>query len=258
MQLKTNPQGQPILHDGLPVWTDDDGNDHTFDVPQLVHDLQQLADQRDQHQHQLNHLQQQLDAYDGIRPEDAHAARQKLHDLRDKHLIDAGEVDQVRQHVQQQYEAKLDDAQQSLQQRDDQIRQLLLRHAFDASPFLRDHTLLVPDMAYAYFGDHFTVEDRDGKPTPVARLDGKPILSPNRPGQLATPEEALRTIIHSHPERDRMLTAGHPGGTSATGASHAHQPPAKPWSSMTTAEQADYIDQHGPQAAKALIDADTT
>jgi hypothetical protein len=144
-------------------------------------------------------------------------------------------------------------AEDALRQRDTQLHELLVRAAFDHSAFLREQTFLPPDMAYACFAHHFTIEEHQGRLTPIARLDREIIPSPTRPGQPATPDEALQHLLYRHPQRDRVLKAGHPGGPGGQG-NRNPEPTLRAWSRMTLDEQARYVEQYGAAAAKALID----
>ncbi len=252
MKLKRNDLGHPVLTaDDLPLYLQDDGSELAVDPVAMQATISQLSAR-------VGELNAALSAYGEIEPAAAHDALRKLEDLANKSLIDAGEAEQVRRHIEEQYTSRLQQRDETIAQRDSQIHDLLIKSAFDTSDFLREQTLLLPEMAYVYFGQNFHVEERNGRPVPIARVDGQPIMSPSRPGDYANPEEALQQIIQRHPHRDRMLKAGHPGGGGAGGgAASLHPEDSRPWSQMDVEEQARFIDQHGMQAARQLIDADT-
>ena len=89
---------------------------------------------------------------------------------------------------------------------------MAVKSLFDGSNFLREKTVLPPDLAFSSFGQNFTVEEAGDGYKISAAINGQPILSRAKPGELATPEEALEAIIEAYPLKDRILKA--PGGGS--------------------------------------------
>ena len=105
------------------------------------------------------------------------------------------------------------------------IRTLLVKGIFDSSAFLKDKTVLPPDVAYASFGRHFEVKEENGELRVVATMNGQPIFSRSDPGTFAAPEEALEAIIDKYPMKDRILKA--PDGGSGSHPNAAYAPGAK-------------------------------
>ena len=92
-------------------------------------------------------------------------------------MVEAEKVEQIKQGVidsydlkikalTTEYEDKLEANTDTISTKDASIRKLIIRSAFDRSEFLSEDTVLLPDMAYTYFGDRFGVEDSH----PIVRL----------------------------------------------------------------------------------------
>lgn len=179
-----------------------------------------------------------LDAYD-----DMYEKLQAFGDLDSKEAKDAiatvanlGELDKeknieiekVKEKVADGYKTKINEnsiqhdkivkgLQDTITHKDSNIRNLLIRGAFDRSEFLKTQTTLPPDMAYARFGDHFKIEE-DGDELRVFALDqkGDRIFSPIKPTDSASPEEAIEVLINAYSGRDSIMRTT-AGGSSAGG-----------------------------------------
>lgn len=94
--------------------------------------------------------------------------------------------------------------------------------AFYGSKFLRERTLLSPELAFKAYGDRFTVQETPERRV-VAMADGSPMQSQTRPGQYADVDEALALFMESDPDMTQLLraTAGGAGtaGSPSTGPS---------------------------------------
>ena len=138
------------------------------------------------------------------------------------------EIEKVKEGVAESYKSKIKDidaaheqkiavAAGSLKQKDQVIRNLLIRGAFDRSEFIRDQTVLTADIAYDSFGKFFRIEE-DGDQVKVFALDrsGEKIFSKANPGEYAPPEEAIGLIINDYPQKD-SITRTKSGGSGAGG-----------------------------------------
>jgi hypothetical protein len=101
--------------------------------------------------------------------------------------------------------------------KDAAIRHLLIRGAFDRSEFIKDQTVLPSEIAYNTFGKHFKI-DADNGELKVFALgnDGEKIFSMARPGEYASPEEAIELLINQYPQKDNILRTNN-GGSGAGG-----------------------------------------
>ena len=148
--------------------------------------------------------------------------------------MDAGKVEELKKSIAQSFEAKISDLQKAnetataesaarLKSKDDSIRNLMVRGAFDRSSYLRDATVLPPDLAYQSFGKYCEVSEENGQLRNVWKdFNGQPIFSRANPGTHASDDEAIETLIGAYPMKDRILKApdggsGTNGGTGGNG-----------------------------------------
>lgn len=163
---------------------------------------------------------------------EATKALDTVSNLKDKDVLAAGEVEKIKQGVIDSYEQKMKALKDQLGEeitglqgqiagKDDSIRNLIVRSAFDRSEFLNKKTTLLPDMAYKYFGDRFDVENVEGQLVGFAKdKEGNKLMSLEKPGEYASPEEAIELIIMDFPQKDHVLkqeSAGSGSGPSAPG-----------------------------------------
>ena len=237
MKLKVDDNGHVVLsEEGLPVYVWEGGQEQGVDVPGLYDKLNDLNSEAKHHRLKANEVSEKLKAVEEAGIEDlpawlaeAQKALQTVQNLKDKEMIDAGEVEKLKAGITQVFESQLADQkkgfetrigelEQTVSGKDTAIRKLLVKGAFSASPFIKDKTVLTPDIAFSYFGHAFDVEENNGELRAVAkRRSGDKILSRVNPGELATPEEAIEVIVSEHPDKDRILKAGQPGSGSPGG-----------------------------------------
>lgn len=227
MKLKLDETGHVVVKDGFPVWVADDGKELAYDVPKLVGDLSRVNAESAGRRKELDGLNAKLRLFDGLDPEKARSALETVANLDAGKLLDAGKVDALRVEIKKAYDGKVSDLEKALANtqkeaadklaaRDASIRNLLVKGIFDSSAFLKDKTVLPPDVAYASFGRHFEVKEENGELKVLATLNGQPIYSRANPGTFATPEEALEDIIDKYPMKDRILKTA-PGGSGSQG-----------------------------------------
>lgn len=168
-----------------------------------------------------------LDAFGDISPEKAKEALELVDNLKDVDEQNAVKIEKVKAGVADSYESRIRDIdtahakrvgemEQAMQRKDYAIRNLVIKGAFDRSEFIRDATVLTPDIAYDSFGRYFVVEEGDDG-LQVYALDraGEKIFSKAKPGEYAEPEEAIELLINSYPQRDSILRST--GGGSGAG-----------------------------------------
>ena len=99
--------------------------------------------------------------------------------------------------------------------KDASIRTLMISNEFATSPFFsgeKQKTTLLPDIAEAYFGKHFRIEEAEDGSLSIGGFIGEDrILSRARPGEPADFNECIKEIIDKHPQKDALLKGGKPG-----------------------------------------------
>ena len=189
MKLKLDENGHVVLKAGFPVWVADDGTEIAYNVPDLVN---------------------KISAVNG-------ESLETVANLDAGKLMDAGKVEELKKSIAQSFEAKISDLQKAnetataesaarLKSKDDSIRNLMVRGAFDRSSYLRDATVLPPDLAYQSFGKYCEVSEENGQLRNVWKdFNGQPIFSRANPGTPASDDEAIETLIGAYPMKDRIL-----------------------------------------------------
>lgn len=213
MKLKLDENGHVVVQDGKPVYVYDDGKEVAYDVPQAVNKITALNAEAKKHREDKETAEAKLKAFDGIDdPKVAKKALETLKNLDDKKLIDAGEVEKVKSEMAKSYEDKLAEANGKAEQFQQQLYQEVIGGAFARSKLIADKTTLPVDVAQAFFGKHFSYED--GK---IVAKDsaGEPIYSRSTPGELASFDEAMETLINTYPNKDSILRSS---GSSGSGA----------------------------------------
>jgi len=226
MKLKLDDKGNAVLSDGKPVYVHDDGKEIPFDAPAAVSKISQLNGEAKGHRERAEAAEARLKPFESIAdPAAALKALDTVKNLDAKKLVDAGEVEKVKQEaitaLKDQYEPKL---KALAKERDDFSAALtgeLIGGAFARSPLIVGDkaTLAIPaDLVQAKFGGAFKVVD--GRV--VGHEDGKPIYSRTHPGEVAGFDEALSLLIEKYPSRDAILkSTGAQGGGARGGAGGA-------------------------------------
>ena len=256
MKLKVDENGAVVLQDGKPVYVDKDGKDVAVDVPKLFEDVTALNAEAASRRKKANELEDKLKPFEGL---DADAAKKALETVKN---MDAGilknveEVEKLKAEIAKGYTEKLDTASKTIAAKDGTIRQLLVSSAFRGSKAL-EATLLTPEVAEAFFGPRFEVQEESGQVSVVGkRADGTPIMSRENPTQPAAFEEALGVLIDDYPRRDEILKAGSGPGSGAGGnGGGGGDFPAKT-KNFTAAQKAEFIGKQGLDAWKKRVDAE--
>jgi hypothetical protein len=214
---------------GHPIY-EIDGKEVEQDLAILRADLTRANGEAAERRHKLKEVEEKLALYDGLDPDKAKQALSVVSALDDKKMIDAQQVEVMKAQweksftenkarTDQAYEAKITDLEGKVAEKDGSIKRMLIKGVIDTSKYL-DSTIFGPlrDSAFLQFGNNFEVEAGDnGDFRVVAKLNGQPILSVARPGQLASPDEALEAMILAHPQKEHILKGSQASGGGATG-----------------------------------------
>jgi len=220
--------GKPRFDDkGLPLFIQEGATEPaSIDVTAMIDDNRAKKTAADAAKKERDALAAKLKAFDGLEPEAARKALDVAKAVEEGKLLDAGKLEELKaqytgeaaQKVSR-LEAALADARKNaesaLAERDGMIHSLLVENAFTSSAYLREKTNLLPEFAYATFKRHFSVEYQDGKPVVAAKdKAGNALFSASNPSAYAGPEEAIKMLVESHPQRDKLLKPAAPNGGS--------------------------------------------
>ncbi len=213
MKLKLDDQGHAVLQDGKPVYVYDDGKEVAFDAPGTVNTITRLNAEAKTHREGKEAAETALKAFDGI--SDGAAAKHALEvvsKLDQKKLVDAGEIDKVREEISKGYKAQLDEANTKTATFEKQLYEEKIGGAFSRSKYIGEKLAIPADLVQSKFGAAFKVED--GK-TIAYDQHGQKIYSRTRPGEIADFDEAIETLVEQYPHRDHILKGSGANGSGA-------------------------------------------
>lgn len=250
MKLKLDDKGVPtITEHGHVVFVDDDGKDLPVDVPSLYTKVEELNSEAAKYRKQRNEYRDKFKIFEGVEDltkfkSDAEKAMATLKNLKDKELVDAGKVEQIKletiaakdqeiNQIKTEFTNVLTEKDRALQEANFQIRDLMIGAKFRQSNYFVGNeqqppkTLLPPDIAETYFGKHFKVEQGSNGKAVVVGYDikGNQIYSRKKPGELAEFDEAIVRIVDEYPQKEQILRGGK-GGSGGEGGGN-NQPTRK-------------------------------
>lgn len=235
MAWKIDENGAIVAQDGAPVWVYEEGDNKGSEAPvDFNKTLKSISDIKAESIARKEKLRGYAEKYKAVEEagiEDvadfyakATDAMNKVQNFNDKQLIDAGEVEKIKQQAQEVFENRLNNVtkvkdeqigelSKKVEAKDASIRSLIIKGAFDRSKFLHEKTVLPSEFAYAHFGNKFVVEEIDGELKGYA-LDqhGKKLMSAKNPAEYADPDEAIELLVMADPQRDRILKMDANGG----------------------------------------------
>lgn len=186
-------------------------------------------------------LEKQLKKFDGIEdPAEALKAIETLKNLDQKKLIDAGEVEKVKAEVTKAMQSKIDELQNTLQQKDSILTKELIGGRFARSKFISEKMAIPHDLVEARFGQNFKIEE--GK---VVAYDqhGNKVYSQDRPGELAEFDEALNILVSQYPYKDSILKGSDTSGSGAP--QNGTRPGATNWHDLPPIERLSFARRAG-------------
>lgn len=216
----------------LPVYVTGDGKEIPFDAAASMDKIKTLNGESASRRLRIEELEKQMNQFDGFDIEKAKKAMETVANFDDKKLVDAGEIEKLKEKYTTSFEQREEAARakhlEEMKRLNDQIedsqkkiRNLVVTNHFSKSPYFtgeKPKTILPPDMAAEYFGKYFEVKEVDGDMKLIGKRNGEIIVSedPKNFGSPAPFDEAIAHIIDNYPMRDRILrTAG--GGSGGSG-----------------------------------------
>jgi hypothetical protein len=136
------------------------------------------------------------------------------------------EIEKLKKSLNQTWEQKLNEVQEKAQQLEQKLYKETVLAKFATSPVAKK-LIIPPDIAAEYFGKHFTP---DGT---AMDADGNPIYSKEKPGEPASFDEALETLISQRPDKDFLLK----GSTQSGSGGHAGGSGGEPTKDMTPVDR---------------------
>lgn len=207
---KKDADGNLELKDGNPVYVDGGGNEMTVEPGTIT----RLNGEAKGHREAKEAAEAKLKLFDGIDAAKAREAFETLSKVDQSRLIDAGEVDKVREEVGKAFNAQIAERDKTIADLTANRDGLVLSNAFGSSKFLQDRISVPTEMFQATFGRHFKVED--GKVVPYGH-DGQKLYSKKRAGEVADLDEAAEILVDGYAHKDRILKAPEHSGSNNGG-----------------------------------------
>ena len=197
--------------DGNPVWVDGDK-----ELSVRGDTITRTNSQAKEYRTRAEKAEADLAKFQGIDdPEAARTALQQVKDMKDGDLIAKGKLDEVKNQITQQYEAKLTDATKRADTLENRLNGVTLDNAFAQSEFVAQRIAVPTEMLQATFRDRFKVVE--GKVVAVGS-DGLPLRSNKNIGEDADFDESLEILIGGFKHKDAILKAPEAAGSGSNGA----------------------------------------
>jgi hypothetical protein len=206
---------QEVNGQKLPVFVNAGGAETPFDGDGTVANISRLNGEAKSHRERAEKAETTLKAFEGITdPEAAKKALSTVKNWDDKKLVDAGEVEKIKQAAIDSVKAEYEPFVTKSKDLEQQLYGEKIGGAFARSKFIADKVAVPVDMVQATFGSRFKVED--GK-TVAHDANGQPIFSRVRHGEPADFEEALEIMVDSYPHKNSILKGSQASGGGAQG-----------------------------------------
>lgn len=231
-----------VTDDGKPIFINDKDKEVPVDVPVMYQKILDLGNESKSNLEKLDELKQTFSVLDDIEDvpacvETAKKAIEQVENFNDKDWMKVEKVESLKRQmkdaqatelkqVKKQFETTITDQQVDLEKKDGIIRKLMVGNKFAVSPLFAGKdpkTSMTPDVAEAFFGHHFKVEeDEKNGNAPVVRAyfsNGDPVVSarPESVVELANFDEAIQIIFDQYPNRDQYVPTGGRGSGAGGG-----------------------------------------
>lgn len=216
---KLDDKGNVVLNNGNPVYIKEDGSESVIEVGTIS----RLNGEAKANRERAERAEEALKNFKDIDPAKAKEALETIKKIDQKKLIDAGEIDKVRDEVAKGYTSQIAERDTRLTAAEQKLAKLMLDNAFNGSQFVRERIAVPPEMFRTFFGANFRVEE--DKIVPYNQ-SGNKIYSKKRMGELADFSEAIEILVEDYPHKDSILKAashtgsGNGGGGGARGGSN--------------------------------------
>lgn len=207
---KLDKDGKIEMKDGNPIWVDVNGGEQTLDggtIARLNGDARTLRLRAET-------AEATLVPFKDIDPVQAKKALTTIANIDAKKLIDAGEVEKVKEEISKQFTQQLVEKDTAIKTLSGDLDNLRVDNIFAQSPFIRERVATPPDMFQATFRNNFKI--KDGKPEAYDKA-GNRIMSKTKFGEPADPDEALEILVDHHPQKAMILKASDHSGSGNNG-----------------------------------------
>ncbi len=210
--------GKVVLDaNGLPIYIKPDGSEVGYDVNATTATIANLQNEAKTHREAKERAETALGAFAGLDPAKTKETLAKFKDVDLSKMIEAGKLDEVKREITTAYDAKLADADKKFGSLQANFHKTVKENIFAKSKYIADKLIVPPDMIMAVFGDAIEINDETG--AAVFKRNGMPIPSPDRPGEVATADEAIAELVKGYAYKDKIMKGANNSGSGSTGGS---------------------------------------
>lgn len=191
---------------GNPIYIGTDGSERAVEG----NTISRLNGEAKNHRERAEAAENALRAFEGLDAAKARDALEKLSKIDQKALIDAGEVDRVKEEISRSFQAQISEKDNAISTLSSKVDRLTLSSAFAQSEFIANRIAVPREMFEATFGNNFKVED--GKIIPYD-ASGNRVYSKKRMGEIADIDEAFEIMVDGYAHKDTILRAPERGGS---------------------------------------------
>ncbi len=218
MKLKTvelNGKTYAEISNGNPVYVHDDGKEAGFDATATLGTIKNLNREAQTHREAKEVALSKLAAFDGISdPAAALAAINKIKDIDDKTLMDAGKAEEMKAAAIAAVKKEFD----PVVAENDELKKALsmekIGGSFSRSKFIAEKIAVPSDMVESQFGRNFSI---DAGKLVAKDANGNQIYSKVNPGEAAGFDEALEIMVDQYPHKENILKGANNSGSGSTG-----------------------------------------
>jgi hypothetical protein len=207
---KLDENGAIVLQDGNPIYINSDGKEQTIARDTIT----RLNGENHDTRKQLEQAKSRLEKFKDIDADAARKAIDTVSKLDEKTLIDAGEVDKVRNEIKTQYEAQIGELKTQNGSLQGKVEGMTLDNAFGGSVYVQENIAVPVEMFRNTFGKHFKIED--GKVNAYG-ADGARLMSKKSIGAYADFDEAAEILVSAYPYKDTITKAPDTNGSGSGG-----------------------------------------
>lgn len=199
----------------LPVFKHADGKEAPFDADSTLGTISRLNGEAKSHRERAEKAEGSLKAYEGITdPAAAIKALTTVKNLNDKQLVDAGEVERVKNEAIKSVQAQFEPVVKERDTLKGELYAEKIGGSFARSKFIADKVAVPADMVQAAFGRHFGIE---GGKIVAKDANGNQLFSRTRHGEPADFDEALELLVEAYPHKASILKGSGASGGGAGG-----------------------------------------
>lgn len=207
---KLDADGHIELKDGNPVYVNSNGEEATVGGDTISN----LNKEAKGHREAKEAAENALKAFKGLDAEKARKAIEDMSKIDAKTLIDAGEVDRVKEEIKNSFTEQLNERDKTNEQLQNQLNDMRIDKVFESSEFIRENVDLPQDIFQAYFRKNFKIEDGELN---AYDNSGNVLRSKKKVGEIASPEEALEMLVEGHASKERILKSDGQTGSGGSG-----------------------------------------